>query len=249
MKLLKPTKRRPVSDDLIRRTLPHLSQVLRDAVTVQMLTGMRSEELVSMRPKDIHRAGRVQLSTGESIDVDAETKAARKANIIGPRESVWVYIPERHKTQHRGEWRAVALLPQVQGILTPYLARGEADHLWSPAESFRQYAARKRAKRQSKVPPSQQTRRRADPRKSPGRKFTASTYGSAITDVCEQHNIPRWTPHQLRHRAATEMAAGGDAALLRGAQAALGHKDIRTTQIYAQIAFGPAVAATAKLAK
>jgi hypothetical protein len=34
---------------------------------------------------------------------------------------VWVYKPERHKTEHRGQSREIYLGPKAQAVLTPWL--------------------------------------------------------------------------------------------------------------------------------
>jgi integrase len=50
--------------------------------------------------------------------------------------------------------------------------------------------------------------------------------------VCEKHGISRWTPHQLRHAVANEIRHKED---LDAAQAVLGHKHAKVTEVYAKV--------------
>jgi len=63
-----------------------------------------------------------------------------------------------------------------------------------------------------------------------GSAYTVSGYRQAIEAACSRAGIPVWTPHQLRHAAATEVRQrfGLDAA-----RATLGHSTTDTTEIYA----------------
>ena len=62
-------------------------------------------------------------------------------------------------------------------------------------------------------------------------------YGSVIADACKKAGVPRWAPNQLRHAAGTEIR---DKFGLEYAQAALGHANAQTTQIYAKLSFDKA---------
>ena len=110
--------------------------------------------------------------------------------------------------------------------------------------------------------PSHQTRRRkANPKRKPGQKYTTASYGAAIRKACERaFDMPRelrnvstklpaaereqlkakarewrekhcWHPHQLRHTAATEIRRTFG---IEAAQVVLGHANIATTEIYAE---------------
>jgi integrase len=90
-----------------------------------------------------------------------------------------------------------------------------------------------RARRQTKVQPSQMDRRRAKPRKLPGRWYTASVIAHAVRTAAAQAGVAHWHPYQLRHLRAVELRqeVGIDAA-----RAVLGHTAVGMTAHYAKLA-------------
>jgi len=70
--------------------------------------------------------------------------------------------------------------------------------LFSPLE-------RMNALRQSQRIDLTRNRRKLQPRKVPGTRYTTQSYGKAIKAVCEKNNIPTWSPNQLRKANATEV--------------------------------------------
>jgi integrase len=61
--------------------------------------------------------------------------------------------------------------------------------------------------------------------------YTTASYRRAITRLCERHGISRWTPGRLRHGRLTEIRAKFG---VEAAQAVARHRQITTTQIYAE---------------
>ena len=88
----------PIDEASVERTIQQVSQVVGDMIRVQVLTGCRPGELFIMRPCDIERSG-----------------------------DVWKYVPESHKTEHRGRQRVILIGPQAQEILLPYLLKSADD--------------------------------------------------------------------------------------------------------------------------
>jgi integrase len=82
----------PVPAAHVEATLPHLSPRVAAMVRLQMLTGMRPGEVCSMRAADLETSGRI-----------------------------WFYTPKDHKTSWRGKTRVVAIGPQAQAVLKPWL--------------------------------------------------------------------------------------------------------------------------------
>lgn len=172
-----------------------------------------------------------------------------------PGESIWLYVPDSHKTEHHGQFRAVPIMPVVQRLLDPLLRRAKNAFLFCPIESMQQFREKQRIERKTKVQPSQLDRSKASPKKKPGRKYQSNEYRKAIERACERVNerrakakqelISNWFPHQLRHAASAAVAdAEGN---LRGSQALLGHASPRTTEGYAKLSFRGAVSAAARL--
>jgi integrase len=194
-----------VHDGLVERTLPHLSPTVSTMVRVQRLTGMRPQEVELMRGADIDRT-------------DPEC---------------WVYRPTRHKGEHQGRERVIYLGPRAQSLLEPYLGAEPSGYLFSPRRAEELRRATLRAGRQSPVTPSQKARRpKLAPRRSPGDVYDAASYRKAIRRVCQRLGLPIWFPHQLRHTAASEIRSRHG---LEASQAVLGHRELGTTQIYAEV--------------
>jgi integrase len=140
-----PEPIQPVAPDRVEAVTAQLPDVVADMVRLQQLTGMRSGELCIMRPTDIDRSS-----------------------------AVWRYVPESHKTQHRGKRRVVFLGRRAQAILLRYLARPESMYCFRPADSEAKRRAARHAARKTPLScgnrPSSSCRR-ASPRK-PGERYT-----------------------------------------------------------------------------
>lgn len=205
-------------------------------VRLQMLTGARSSELLSMRTADITTGG-----------------------------ELWCYRPARHKTEHHGATREIWFGRTAQEVLRPWLRTNLTEFLFSPARAKEREWAEKRSKRKTRVQPSQQCRKKQSGRKRSWRdRFTRDTYYKAIVQACEKvwplpAELTRlagetamewrtrlgdrwpevadwrrdhyWHPHQLRHNRGTEIRREFG---LEAAKASLGHRDIRATQLYAE---------------
>jgi integrase len=74
-----------------------------------------------------------------------------------------------------------------------------------------------------------------------GAPYTSDSYRRAIQRTCQRHNIPRWSPYQLRKSAATAVRAELD---VEAAAALLGHSSSQVTQDhYAALVESRAIAA------
>jgi integrase len=206
----------PVRLPVVQSTLPFMPDTVADMVRLQMLTGMRSGELVTMRPIDLEMSG-----------------------------AVWHYKPAQHKTAHHGHERVIAIGPQGQTILRRYLKTDLQAPLFSPRESMERFREQQRKERKTKVQPSQADRMRKRPKKLPGNAYTPTVYSQAILRAIRRANkaaieanpehpvlIPNWHSHQLRHLRATELRKqfGIDAA-----RVVLGHRSPQITETYAEI--------------
>jgi len=207
----------PVADADVTATLEHLPMVVADMARVQRLTGMRPGELVIMRPCDIDRTA-----------------------------EVWLYKPSTHKTQHHGHARVVAIGPKCQEILLRYLARGAEDFLFQPRDSE---AKRRAALTEARVVPMScgntvGSARLDSPQQQPGEAYTVGSYRRAITRAAVRAGVEAWTPHRLRHTAATEVRRefGLDAA-----QSVLGHRNAQITQVYAELDTAKAAAVALRI--
>lgn len=152
---------------------------------------------------------------------------------------VWAYTPTRHKTEAYGHGRTIWIGPRGQDAIREFIVGRATDaYLFDPREAVRERAA------------SAPTHRRPNQIENPrmtgrvvGDHYTADSYRRAIERACEAAGVPVWTPHRLRHLAATELRReyGIDVA-----QCILGHAlGSAITEVYAEANVGKAKAAIA----
>ena len=88
-----------------------------------------------------------------------------------------------------------------------------------------------RARRKSKVQPSQKNRRKKTPKRPPGDCYDRDSYRKAVQRAAKKAGVKSWCPLQLRHTAATHIRKLGG---IEDAQILLGHRDVKVTQVYAE---------------
>ena len=206
-----PEEVQPIADEIVQQTLPYCPPIIADMIQVQRLAGFRPQDVTNLRSCDIDRS-----------------------------KTPWKYKPYTHKTKHRGKSRDLAIGPKARAILSPYLiekVETPEAFLFSPADSMRLFRAERRINRKTKVQPSQQNRRKTEPKRGPREKYSTCSYNRAIRRACEKAGIEPWTPNQLRHSAAEEVR---DKYGLDHAQAVMGHSSAKTTEIYAKVSFNKA---------
>jgi len=154
----------------------------------------------------------------------------------------WVYSPPQHKNAHRGHERTIRFGPRAQEILKPFMDRDADAFLFSPKEA--------EAHRYAQATVHRRPNQKPNPRESDRElraHYDEASYRRAIQRACvkadelaheQNQDVPKeqvlgpvWSPHQLRHTAATEIEEkyGYEEARL-----VLGHKSVKTTAIYAK---------------
>ncbi|MCE5277147.1 MAG: site-specific integrase [Planctomycetaceae bacterium] len=198
---------RPADESDVLTAAGYAGPVVGAMMRLQLLTGMRSGELVIMRAQDIDSSGKV-----------------------------WAYRPLHHKGTARGLSRVVALGPRAKKLLRPLL-KNSGEYLFSPQAATRERFATWRAARKSPVQPSQITRKKERPALAPGPRYTTETYAQAVRYAIKAarkagQTVGDFSPHQIRHAMGTRVRGqlGPEAA-----QAALGHRHLKTMEIYAAL--------------
>jgi len=174
------------------------------------------ESVLPHVPPQIAAMIQVQWATGMRPD---EVTIMRPGD-IDRREKVWLYVPRAHKLEHLELDRVIPLGPRAQCTLQEWLNRPDDSFLFSPREVVEE-ARRKRGQRTPKK------YRNREPRAH----YDDESYCQAVTRGCRRAGIPKWTPGQLRHNAATEIRQQYG---IEAARLILGHQSTSTTEIYAE---------------
>ena len=175
-------EREPVSDDVIRRTLPFMPPTLRAMVQIQRILGLRPNEVFNMRVGDIDRSGK---------------------------NGLWYYVPGSYKTSRFVGKIVFPMGKPEQELIAPYL-EGKLPEatVFSPRTAMEERNAERRANRKTKPTPSREIRDKARAAK-PSRyseSYKRDSYRQAIEHAIAKGNrqlpdgekIPHWFPYPLR---------------------------------------------------
>ena len=249
----------PADPKHVEAALPYMVPTVAAMVRLQLLSGMRTGEVLVMRDADLDTTG-----------------------------GVWVYRPFKHKNRDRGKDRIVFLGPQAQGVVRRWLPvtcpgcslcdrperigwmgslcgpchdRREEGvpvntavpivqypprWLFSPKDTVADLHARRAAARKTKRTPSEERRktRKKRPQIVHADKYDRRSYRQAIVRACAAAGVPPFTPLQLRHTAATLIRERYG---VEAAQGVLGHSRVETTQVYAERLLGQAARVAAEI--
>ena len=122
------------------------------------------------------------------------------------------------------------------------------DHVFSPAKSERLRHAAQRADRKTKLYPShvkrQEAKRKANPKRAKRDRYVPSAFRLAVKRLCKKAKVPTWTPNRLRHNAATRFRKKYG---IETARILMGHRKLRTTEIYAEVDWAKAQTAVKEI--
>lgn len=221
---------RPVDTAIVEAVKPHVSRQVAALMDLQLLTAARPGELLIMRGSDIDTSG-----------------------------AVWLYTPQDHKNAWRDHDRVIYIGPRAQQILRPFLKRNLSAYLFSPTDAEAERRAAQHANRKTPMscgntPGSNRT---DNPKRSAGDRYDVNSYRRAITRGCDaafphpqlseisprkrtpeqKQELKQWrkarrfTPHQLRHSAATIVRKRFG---LEASQVFCGHRHAAITEVYAE---------------
>lgn len=125
---------KPVPEEYVPPVLAIVSPQIGSMIRLQLLTGMRPDEVTIMRPADIDRSS-----------------------------EIWGYRPHTHKTEHHGIDKLILLGPKAQEVLTPWLEREPEQYLFSPKEVWDAKVASRRREGKPSRPRKRKRRHAARP--------------------------------------------------------------------------------------
>jgi integrase len=194
----------------IETALPYMPSAVQSLLLVQLHSAARAGELV-------------KLKVGEIDRTDPEA---------------WSYTPSTHKGTWRDKSRTIYFGRRCREVLTPLLLKaGSPDaYVFSPERSETERNAERSETRvtpkwESHMVRNEHKRAVATRKRAPGQHYTTTTFRRAIERACERAGVPKFTPHRLRHLAATRARAelGVDVA-----RALCGHSLAAVTEIYSK---------------
>ena len=193
-----------VHKDHVIATRQQCNKIHGDMFWIQYLCAMRSEGVRLMRLCDIDRS-----------------------------EDIWVYSPPHHKTEGKGKSLNIAIDPEAQDILTPYIEEIEKfgspeEYIFSPEKTMK-FLVEERRKRKTIISLPHNQYKANTPKRQYNSCYSYDSYKNLIDRAIKRAGVPAWTSHQLRHLRATEVYEDhGEEAVMT----LLGHGSIKVTRLY-----------------
>jgi integrase len=196
---------KPVPDAFVDAVEAHVSPQLWAMIELQRFTGMRPGEVTKMRTCDLDTSG-----------------------------NVWAYLPPNHKTEWRGHERHIFIGPRAQEVLKPWLRTELNAYLFQPREAVEHQLAERQKNRKTPLKWGNRpgSNRKRNPKRMAGEFYAVTAYAGAVARACEKAGVPRWSPHKLRHNAATWLRKEFG---LDVARVVLGHRSAQVTEVYAEL--------------
>ena len=221
------------------RLVPPLRQGRTSARETEKIRPVPTGHVRAIRPfvsRQVFAIVRLQLLTAAR----AGELVRLRANELDQSDRVWKVVLAQHKTAHHSRSRTLYFGPRSQRILRRFLDERDSDaYLFSPREAERERHDRAAThRRQDQRPNLKETTRVV------GDCYCTSSYRRAIHRACVEAGIPKWSPHQLRHVAATLLRKEQG---LDTAQVVLGHANVATTLAYAEADEAKAIRAMAAM--
>ena len=205
------TKRKRVTEEEFDKVLKCLGSMVGDMIKLIWHTGMRPNEVCSMRPYDVLRDDK----------------------------KCWLYIPGRdqspvgkHKTMRFEKVKVIPLAKKSQNILHRWIKDfNSKDYIFSPAVSMEEFLAKKAKERKTPLSCGNRpgTNRREHPMIKPRDRYDHHTLRRACQRACIRAGVDLFVPYDLRRSMATRARAtlGKEVA-----KVLLGHASTSTTEIY-----------------
>lgn len=206
----------------------------RETEKVKPVPAEHIEKTIEQAPPTIQTMIELQLLTG----MRSSELCNMKPGLINRTGEIWFYYPDRYKGDHIDgyEEKIIPLGPKAQAILAPYLLRPDNSYCFTPKEAHKQRTGNKGCSKAVKY--DRLTYRRAV-------QYAIAQANKSIQAECQtddeyQVKKIKWTPHQLRHNRGTIIRKKMG---LEASKAALGHRHLNSTEIYAEQDFQKAIEA------
>lgn len=209
-------KRKGVLWETVEPVLPYLSRPLADCVRLMWLTCARPSELLRTTVGEVKTGGQLHAASGIVLDLDA----------LG----VWAVSRVEHKTDGAEYDRVIFFGPKSQRILRPLIDGQPPDAaVFRPSDGRAAWTAKMAARRKG-GPGSHKKLKGVGGKRKPGVTYFRNTLQATVAKLCEAHDLPYWTPYQLRHQVfkLVQQRFGRDAARVFG-----GHTVGGATEDYA----------------